>query len=192
MKKYYIRILLALLYGGALVFSLTRCSPNAASLNKAALKALQEQQNHRGGANVDANSTLNQAELKAHFVRAKDMRKNDDDDSDRPGTVVIRISTRDDSPINLKEFKETGEVEFSLEQSTSLFPNEAWLVVSSKELTSRAAAEGCSLKVTSLGDNEWKVSLPESAECKSRSEILAQADEIRISFRGKDPGKQKD
>jgi len=174
-----VRVVLAILYSLAFILSLSRCSPNASSIDKAVLRGLQHQTSvgsGGGGVIVDSSLTPNLPALKFHFIQSREFRKVmetfKDDSLKDGGDVLVRLAE--------------NEVEFSLEHSVRYYPAEAWIDIRSKDLVERANAEGCSLEVKASQDGLWRVSLRETPECKSRADILSHAEEILISFRTKD------
>jgi hypothetical protein len=185
-----VRVVLAILYSAALIFSLTRCSPNASSIDKAVLRSLHEQNGatdtgSRSGINVDANSAAKQPALKYHFVKGKELRKLKDVASEK-GEVRIRLTSNENRNGSLDAFWATGEAEFALEQSSRLYPAEVWVQLVSDGLIEQAESEHCSLLVEPSREGFWRISLRDTAECRSREEILAHSSEVVISFRAKD------
>lgn len=185
-----LRVVLAILYSVAFIFSLTRCSPNAASIDKNVLRSLIEQNTSggnggSGGINVNATLTFKQPELKVHFVREKDFRKVKEDDSKKEETRIDLKSTESGTG-SLDSLKADGETEFALEQSSRLYPAEAWVLVESKSLVEQARDEKCSLDIASSHEGSWRVSVRDSEDCKSKQEIISEAKELLISFREKD------
>lgn len=189
MKITFFRVVLAILYSAAFTFFLTRCSPNAASIDKNILHSLREQNANGGGGsggiNVDATLTFKQPELKVHFVREKEFRKAKDGERNREDTR-IDLKTTENGTGSLDGLKADGETEFALEQSSRLYPAEAWVLVESKSLVEDASSEKCSLDITPSHEGSWRVSVRDSEDCKSKQEIISQAKELLISFREKD------
>jgi hypothetical protein len=190
-----VRVVLAILYSLAFILSLSRCSPNASSIDKAVLRGLQHQTSvgsGGGGVIVDSSLEPNVPALKFHFIQSRELGKVmailRDNSAKEGGNVLVRLAENEDEGVigNLEEFRRSGEVEFSLEHSVRYYPAEAWIDMRFKDLIERATAEGCSLEVKSSQDGLWRVSLRDSAECKSRADILSHAEEILISFRTKD------
>ncbi len=185
------RVLLTILYSIALIISLSRCSPNVSSIDRAVLRGLQQQSgsasssSNGGGINVDASFTFKQPPLKLHFVRDKEARRLRDESESKEETR-IRLASNENGAGNLIGFKENGKVEFALEHSAHLYPAEAWVVLDSKALVDQARAENCRFDVQPAHEGTWLLSLRETEECKSRQELLARTEEIFISFRVKD------
>jgi hypothetical protein len=185
-----LRVVLAILYSAAFIFSLTRCSPNAASIDKHILHSLREQNANggsggNGGINVDATLSFKQPELKVHFVREKEFRKIKDDDRKKDETRIDLKSTESGTG-SLDSLKADGEAEFALDQSNRLYPAEAWLVVESKGLVEKASSEKCGLEIAPSHEGSWRVSVRDSEDCNSKQEIISEAKELLISFREKD------
>jgi hypothetical protein len=197
-----VRVVLAILYSAALIFSLTRCSPNAASIDKAILRGLHQQNGStdvgsRSGVNVDANGSIKQPALKYHFVKGKELRKLKDLALGK-GEVRVRLTSNENGTGSLDEFLATGKAEIVVEKSSRLYPAEIWVQLVSDELIEQAESEHCSLMIEpskemakdlargSSREGAWLVSLRDTAECSSREEILAHASEVLVSFRAKD------
>lgn len=194
-----VRVVLAILYSAALIFSLTRCSPNAASIDKALLRGLHQQNGStdtgsRTGVNVDANSAVKLPALKFHFVKGKTLRKLKDESPDKldKGEVRVALTSNLKGTGSLDEFTANGEAEIALEQSSKLYASEIWVQLTSDELIDEAQAEHCSLVVEpsrearDAHEGSWRVSLRDTAECTSRQEILANTVDALVSFRAKD------
>lgn len=184
------RVVLAILYSAAFIFSLTRCSPNASSIDKSVIRALRQQNGSNnsggGGINVDATLTFKQPELRVHYVGEKEFRRIKDEARPKEeARVDLRAS--ENGTGSLDSLKADGEAEFALEQSAQLYPAEAWVVVESKDLKEQASNEGCSLNIEPAHEGSWRVSVRDSDECKSRQDIISEAKEVLISFRAKDP-----
>ncbi|MFL5814452.1 MAG: hypothetical protein ACJ763_12815 [Bdellovibrionia bacterium] len=185
-----VRVVLAILYSAALIFSLTRCSPNASSIDKAVLRSLHQQTGitdtgSRNGINVDANGSLKQPTLKYHFVKGKELRKQKDVASDK-GEVRVRLTSNENGNGSLDEFLAKGEAEFALDPSLRLYPADVWIQLASDDLIEQAVSEHCSILVEPSREGFWRISLRDTAECRAREEILAHSSEVLVSFRAKD------
>jgi hypothetical protein len=193
-----VRIVLAILYSAALIFSLSRCSPNAASIDKAVLQSLRHHNGTidngaHGSVSAESTNAGKQSLVQVHFLGPKEFKRIKAMTPDKD-EVRTRLTSNSTNTGSLDEFTERGETEISLERSSRLKPSEVWVQVVSDDLIQQAEAENCSLVVEQVDsahedssrDGSWHIKMRETAECKSRQEILWHTADVIVSFRAKD------